>query len=142
MNWEDFLQFEEDRENKRRQERMAREQAEEAKKKTTGKIKVVDKRAEQRALRERIMNEARDRYVAGNKKKYDLAQPPNGPVPWLVFERATGVLLGEATAWRAHRAWESLNLPQPFPACRCVQRSDWEAAEAAFRKKRSNGHVG
>ncbi len=141
MTFEEFLRLEEERELKRREERLARERVEEAKWQT-GKIKVVDKKAEQRALRERIMNEARDRYVAGNKKKYDLAQPPNGSVPWLVFERATGVLLGEALAWRAHKAWESLNLPQPFPACRCVQRSDWEAAEAAFRNKRSNGHVG
>jgi hypothetical protein len=33
-----------------------------------------------------------------------------------------------------------LNLPQSFPACRCVQREDWEAAERRFlSKKNSNG---
>lgn len=158
MNWDDFLQFEEDRENKRRQERMAREQAEEAKKQT-GKVKVVvDKKAEQRALKERIMNEAAERYAQSNKKKYEEHQfkPPTGPVPWLVFDRVTGELYGEATAWRAYEAWAEINPTKiveekpgkeflvaiGYNACRCVLRSDWEAAEQAFRNKRSNGHVG
>lgn len=152
MTWEEFLRFEEERELKNRQERIVREQAE-AKPKIT---KVVDKKAEQRALKDRIMGDAQKRWEEGNKKQYELAKPPMAPVAWLVFDRATGELYGEATKMRAHQAWAEVNptklvheagVKEPylvaigFNACRCILRSEWVEAEATLRKKRSNGHV-
>jgi len=152
MTFEEFMQHEEEREKQRRIKRLA----EELKPATTPpkpKLSAEEKKAAQRAQLERIMNEAHRRYLESNKRVYELAQPPNGPVPWLVFDRATGELYGEATTLRAHQAWAEVNpmkvvaekpgkeflVAVGFNACRCVLRSEWEAAEAAFRKKKANG---
>lgn len=143
--FDEFVRQEEEREQERREKKREGERRRELE--ARERQRVVDlvelkkqRKAAQRAQLERIMNDAQARYAEGNKKKYDLSQPPNGAVPWLVFDRSTGELLGEATAWRAYEAWDSLNLPQSFPACRCVQREDWEAAERRFlSKKSSNG---
>ncbi len=143
--FDEFLRLEEEREQERREKKREgehRREVDEALKKKAIDLKELEKqkRAERRELLEKIMREAHARHIEGNKKKYDLSQPPNGAVPWLVFDRSTGELLGEATAWRAYEAWDSLNLPQSFPACRCIQREDWEEAERRFlSKKNSNG---
>lgn len=153
MTWDDFLQHEEEKEKQRRIKRLA-EELEPVKPKAKPVKSPAEKKAEQRALKERIMGDAQKRWEEGCKKKHDLSQPASGPVAWLVFDRATGELYGEATAWRAYQAWAEVNptklVHEPgrrephlvavgFNACRCVLRSEWEAAEAALRKKRLNG---
>jgi hypothetical protein len=155
MTFEEFMREEEEREKQRREERIALEQRLDAK--AEAKAKIVDvealkkqKKADQLALKKRIEDEAVARYAEGCKKHYELSDPPTGPVQWLVFDRATGELLGEAKTWRAHQAWVQLNPRRVekdgtstmigFNAVRCVLRSDWEEAENKFReRKRSNG---
>lgn len=154
MTWDDFLQHEEEKEKQRRIKRLAEElkpvTAKPSPKSTT------DKKAEQRALKDRIMGDAQKRWEEGSKRRYDLAQPLNVAEPWLVFDRATGELYGEAVAVRAYQAWAEVNptrlVADPekpelkfsvavgFNACRCVLRSEWQAAEVEFReKKKKNG---
>lgn len=147
MTWEDFLQHEEEKEKQRRIKRLAAEL-----KPTTAPAKPTkskaDKKAEQRALRERIMNDAQRSYEERAQKKYELAQPPMAPVAWLVFDRVTGEFFGEATKMRAYQAWAEVNpkkligdslIVVAYNACRCVLKSEWEKAEAEFRKKKMNG---
>ena len=137
MTFEEFMQQEEEREKQRRIKRLA----EQLKPATSSKPKISaeDKKAEQIALRKRIMDDAQRTFIERSKKVYDLPQPPMAPVLWLVFDRATGELLGEATTLRAYQAWSAVSPPQSFNACRCVQREDWDAAEKEFRAKKSNG---
>jgi hypothetical protein len=145
VTFEEFMREEEEREKKRREAKLASEQKRLAE--DTQRVKneaivkqIAQRNAQQLALRKRIMDEAHRTWVERGKKVYDLPQPPMVPVPWLVFDRATGDLLGEATTLRAYQAWAEVSPPQSFPACRCVLRSEWEAAEAEFRKKKMNGH--
>jgi hypothetical protein len=138
MTFEEFMQLEEEREKQRRIKRLAEELKPVTA--TAPKPSDADKKSEQQRLRQRIMDDAQKSYADGNKKKYELSQPPMGEVEWLVFDRATGELLGEAKAWRAYKAWESLNSPKSFPACLVVQRAEWVEHEKRFREgKRLNG---
>jgi len=159
MTFEEFVREEEEREKKRREAKLGAEQKRLAE--DTQRIKAVQvaeqlakQRAEQLALRKRIMDDAQRTFIERNKKVYDLAQPPNNPESWLVFDRATGELYGESTKLRAYQAWSEVNptklVHEPgakephlvvvgFNACRCVLRSEWEAAEAQLRKRRMNG---
>lgn len=152
MTFEEFLRLEEERELKRREERLAKELTPPA------PAKPPVKKVDLHALKDRIMADAQKRWEESCKKKYDLSQPLNAPEPWLVFDRSTGELYGEAKALRAYQAWSGVNPTKiveekpgkeylvaiGFNACRCVLRSEWEAAEAVFRKKRTNGvsHAG
>jgi hypothetical protein len=145
MTFEEFLRHEEELEKERRAKKLEAEQRREVDDKT--KRQAIDlnelakqKKAAQREQLKRIMDEAQRSFAERAKKQYDLTNPPMGEVEWLVFDRVTGELLGEARSWRAYGAWESLNLPQSFPACRCVQRADWEVAEEKFRNRKKNGN--
>lgn len=157
MTFEEFVREEELNERRRQQEKREREAKAEAQKKAivTQGVEVADKKrladerkAAQRAQLERIMDEATKRYAEGKKKDYDLGKPLAFPEAWLVFDRATGELYGEATAMRAHQAWLEVKptrmvegVPEAigFNACRCVLRSEWEKAEEKFRKSKMNG---
>jgi len=155
MTFEEFMQLEEEREKQRRIKRLAEELKPVTSTASKPKPSAAEKKAAQRALKHRIMSDAQKRWEECCKKKYDhLSQPPNGAVAWLVFDRATGELYGEETAWRAYEAWSKVNpmkivAEKPgkeflvaigFNACRCVLRSEWEAAEEKFRQRKSNGN--
>jgi hypothetical protein len=143
--FDEFVRLEEDREQERREKK--REGERRCELEAQQRQRVVDlkelekqKKAAQREQLKRIMDEAQRSFAERAKKQYDLTNPPMGEVEWLVFDRATGELLGEAKAWRAYGAWASVNPTQSFPACRCVQREDWEAAEQKFRNRKKNGN--
>lgn len=144
MTFEEFVSEEELKEKQRQTERRERETRLEAEQRRRAAVaqkstETQKRRAAQRAELGRIMDEATKRYAEDKNKVYDLPQPPMAPVPWLVFDRVTGELLGEATTLRAYQAWAEVSPAQSFNACRCVQREDWEAAEEKFRKKKMNG---
>lgn len=167
--FEDFVREEELNEQRRQTERREREakkeleakqKAESDRKRLESRQSYDERKAAQRAQLERIMDEATKRHAEDKKKVYGKDQfvPPTGPVAWLVFDRATGELYGEATKLRAHQAWDEVNptrlvldparpdretlVAVGFNACRCVQRSEWEAAEARIRARKSNGSNG
>ncbi len=161
MTFEEFVREEEQREKQRREAKLSAEQkrlAEDTQrvKRELAKKSYDERKAAQRAQLERIMTEATDRYRESKKKTYEnLGQPPMVPVDWLVFDRVTGELYGEATKSRAYQAWSEVNPTKLVPdknkpgesvseavgfnACRCVLRSEWEAVEAKFRNKKTNG---
>lgn len=164
MTWEEFLQQEEDLEKYRREQRREKDAKRAAEERERERVVDVEKlaaakKAEQRALRRRIEDRAARLYAEGSKKKYDLGQPANGEVEWLVFDKATGELLGTATAWRPYDAWSKVSpyrieqqemfgklrdvmLTIGYAECRCVTREDWLAAEERLRAKKMNGSNG
>jgi hypothetical protein len=163
VTFEEFLQQEEANEKLRAEQRREKEMRREAEEKqrkaeservSNSKKSYDEKKAAQKALKDRIMSDAQRRWEESLKKKYDLNQPPSQPEPWLVFDRVTGELYGEATKLRAYQAWAEVNpmklVHEPgakepyliavgYNACRCVLKSEWEKAEAEFRKKKMNG---
>jgi len=160
MTFEEFLRHEEEREKHAREKRIAADQQREIDEKTKRESIDVEKlkkqkKVAQKELKDRIMREAHERHVANGKKTYpeDKFKPPASEVEWLVFHKTTGELLGEARTLRAYEAWSELNPKRefqdkfgtgveliPFTACRCIQRADWEAAEARVRAaKGANG---
>lgn len=144
MTFEEFVREEEEREKQRRDAKLASEAkrlTEDTKRVKRDQLRKSydERKAAQRAQLDRIMNEATDRYRENKKRVYDLSQPLNEPEPWLVFDRQTGDLLGEATTLRAYQAWAEVSPAKDYNACRCVLRSEWERAEAAFRNKKRNG---
>lgn len=166
-NFEEFVQQEEELEKLRREQRREKEvrrEAEEARRKAdveanqNAKKDKAERKERERAQKNRIMDEAAKRYAEASKKSYDqVGEPPAGEVDWLVFDRSTGELYGEARAWRAYEAWTMVNPRRAtkmktatgreieideyvgFNQCRYVLREEWLAAEESLRKKRSNG---